>query len=298
MRTGALLQQMAKLHDAAILSMCYCEGSHHVLTSSHDGVIKKFAFSPSTSTKISMDSLDAHSKRINQMTSTEGGGLLFSCSDDGSVRLWNIEQGEMLHSHTPALAISQTNYCYACPAPSMLLFSEKPRRVGTTWGTAGILHVISGALISTLEVPEPVRQFARSSDAITCLEIVSSGRSGPMPLEQQAALISARNNTLQLFGMLDGHGHCVLAPKSAANANTTPGVSATSPSAHKDSAVQACSYQPTLGSVLICWDNGSVDVLDVSSAARGGQECALPITGMCPALFGLRYASECRLANC
>ena len=71
MRTGALLHRMPALHEAAILAMCYCASSRHVVTSSHGGVMKKWAFSGERIVLI--ETLHAHTKRVNCLVSAAGG---------------------------------------------------------------------------------------------------------------------------------------------------------------------------------------------------------------------------------
>lgn len=80
MRTGALKSTMTQLHPngAAILSLAYCEETRHVITASHDGAIKKWAFDGPSRRPIEMAALHGHLRKVGPMAVGARGQLLLS----------------------------------------------------------------------------------------------------------------------------------------------------------------------------------------------------------------------------
>ena len=297
MKTGGLMQSMSNLHanGAAILSLAYCEQTRHVLTASHDGVIKKWAFEAGTTRCIEMASLHGHLRKVSAMQCGARGKLLLSCSDDGSIKHWHTERGVSLASHIPSAVVTTALASYTPPPPSLLIFAESGEgRPGGGRG-AGLLHLACGALIQCMSVPEPPNHFASSSDDVAQLCYVGaapprasrwSGLTAPtidslaLPVSEQLVCLVARNQTLQLFGRHDGYGRAILAPKSAvvrAQATEHANMAESPAKAAKVREVRevqmtTSDFLPRVGLLAVGWGNGSIDLLDVGAAAKpGGQ---------------------------
>ena len=101
--------------------LAYCADSRRLLTTAHDGIVKKWACGPLGAMLI--DEFVGHSKGVTSMATAAGGRLLATCSADGSARIWNVDQAKQLHAYHPAKASAAvTNYL--SPPPSLLLLSE------------------------------------------------------------------------------------------------------------------------------------------------------------------------------
>ena len=124
-----------------------------MLTASHDGAIKKWAFDAGTTRCIEMAALHGHLRKVSAMQCAARGKLLLSCSDDGSIRHWHTERGVCLASHVPSAVVTTALARYAPPPPSVLVFAESGEaRAGGGRG-AGLLHLACGALIQCLSCP-------------------------------------------------------------------------------------------------------------------------------------------------
>ncbi|KAL3893603.1 MAG: hypothetical protein SGPRY_014115, partial [Prymnesium sp.] len=233
---------------------------------------------------------------------------------DGTVRVWNSESGVELCSHQPNADINGSHgpALYHAPPPSIVAFVEARKGGDSTEQRAmGILYVSSGALVSVLElayaveaggvvvvvvvvvgggvwsvnpllvmviVPSSLRLIACAR--VMGLDWVARSRGHSLPSDLHSLLLVARNHTLQLNSWADPNEKALIAPKPTKGAQPSSqarGPAALAPMAHTPE-LSACLYEPALGCVLACWDNGSIDLLDLPGAvAEEGLPAAPPL---------------------
>ena len=272
------------MHPTDIQGLCYCASLQKLLSTSHDGVIHKWAIGPTG--QVALDALEGHTKRVNSMSTAAGGRLLATASDD-AVRVWNVDQARQLHVHSPAGAgreQSQAVANYSAPPPSSLLLTE--RREDVRGGPSfAMLHVFSGALISTLEVLPPCTQLARASDLVVRAQPVVESRGRRLGESSRLLLLTAANNTLQLVGEESGRSKGNYAPGRYERRMLGMARGSSDPNADKGAVLVAaaaaavgvgglpaaldqpnfggCVYVPALGCSLVCWSDGTIDALEV-----------------------------------
>lgn len=233
--------------------MAYLPGSHRLLTCTHNGTIHKWALGPSGA--ILMDTMAGHTKQLTALVPAVSGRLLLSASEDGSVRLWNTDKCLELQQIMPASVPHQSEAVakYTCPDPSALVLSER-RPSDTRTAAFGVVHVISGAMISTFEMMPPASHFARASDAVRRLDLVDVSRGHPLADAERMLLLSSANNTLQLVCRADGNARGLFAPSGGRRiAGSVRGASQVGalPSGGGLGGLSACVYEPELGCALV-----------------------------------------------
>ena len=128
--TGELLQRLPDLHTADMRNLAFCPGSGFLLTTAHDGIIKKWVIAPNG--PILIEELHGHAKVITAMATAAQGRLLATCSEDGT------------RSHPPSLRATPCIFCpslslsHSCSLLSLLLcnrlrshLEHRPRQTGT-----------------------------------------------------------------------------------------------------------------------------------------------------------------------
>ena len=247
--TGELLQKLSSLGEHDLQGICYLPGSRRLLTTCHDGVIHKWAIGPSGA--VETDVMTGHAKRVTAMAPAAHGRLLVSCSEDDTMRVWSTESCAELHECTPTLAPDQSQKVsdYTAPHPSLIALSEQ------TSGNSPLiqLHVLSGALITSLELLQPSARMARASDVIRTAHMVESSRERQLGQAERMLLLHVANNTLQLVAVADGNVRSVFAPRRASSSKV-PG---------SGPVIGGTVYEPDLGCAIACCSNGAVDVLEI-----------------------------------
>ena len=231
MASGELLQRLPGLHTNDIRAMAYCTVSRRLLTTAHDGLICKWGLGPSGA--IDLDDFEGHTKGVTCLRTLADGRLLVSASEDGTVRVWNVEQAKELHCYQPALAAAKDGRpevaSYASPHPSLLMLAEQPATPPAAGGAAAtsahappppppppsfaVLHVVSGALLTSLDLVPPSVRFAQATDKVVRCALIDAARGAPVPAARRHLLITAANNTLQMVSRAAGTAaQGVLAP--------------------------------------------------------------------------------------
>ena len=249
-----------------------------------------------------IDEFVGHSKGVTSMATAAGGRLLATCSADGSARIWNVDQAKQLHAYQPAKAAAAvTNYL--SPPPSLLLLSEHragmplpkghdQRGTATANPPFALLHVVSGALISCLEVMPPAVRFARASDVVVRAQLIDSCRGVSFGPDSSSLLLTAANNTLQLVSQADGLSQGIFAPgrlgrrmlgMTQGSSSPQLGESGSAPPSRGPSptggvtdasaggagvldsidhaGLGGCVYVPEIGCSIVCWADGSLGAI-------------------------------------
>ena len=212
MESGHVLFRLNDLHGSRIRALAFIPGDQHLLTSSYDGVVKKWSLAASipVGKPILIESTQCHSKEVRALASDRSGRLFFSCSEDMVVKLWNAERGAELDSHLPSSLAAASLSSYACPPPSQLVYAEA---AGSEQGD-GVLMVVSGALLSVLRVKDPLVHFSTLSDRVTRAQVVRHDHAGAeLPADQRLIFVLSANSALQLLRLETGAMLSMIVPK-------------------------------------------------------------------------------------
>mmetsp|Transcript_3104 Transcript_3104/g.4746 ORF Transcript_3104/g.4746 Transcript_3104/m.4746 type:complete len:1121 (-) Transcript_3104:235-3597(-) len=93
--TGELLFKLSNLHFLLISAVVFCHSNKYLITASNDKGIKIWDFLNGRITQL--DSLTGHTRRVNDIAFEPESGIMFSSSDDGSIRIWHVDKGEELN---------------------------------------------------------------------------------------------------------------------------------------------------------------------------------------------------------
>lgn len=86
-------ETILQAHDSAIRAMCWSHNGNFLATGDHGGIIK--IWQPSMN---NLKILHGHKEPVRQVTFAPGDGKFASCSDDGTMKIWDF--GAMLEERT------------------------------------------------------------------------------------------------------------------------------------------------------------------------------------------------------
>jgi WD40 repeat protein len=102
-----LVKVLGRVHNSSIFCMHIAQDNETLLTGANDGWINQYQISALEKIKVYEN---AHKAMVNCIKTTKNSKLAITCSDDHSIKIWNLNKKLLVHSFKRSIPLNSPKY--------------------------------------------------------------------------------------------------------------------------------------------------------------------------------------------